>query len=930
MDSKSEFVRTTAANYLAMKRDATVEHVRAAVTRAIEFAGIDPKEIDIDGVCRDIEANMVIYMPPSLALDAKGTDHEEWLNDGLSFAKAGRQPTEWNFWRRYKRYLADVKNRPPAVLSELDRSTTDALKRLEDPTRPGAWDRRGMVVGSVQSGKTSHFTGLICKAADAGYKLIVVLSGMHDNLRSQTQLRLDEEFLGWESDKSYAYSASVVRIGVGQLYAEKPVIAHTLTNSSPKGDFSVQVAAQAGVTPGNDPVLFVVKKHVSILKNLNSWVRTLQQFDAASDKVRNLPILVIDDECDQASVNTKPLDTENEDYNLTETNKQIRRLLRGFDKAAYVGYTATPFACIFIHDANPHKEFGDDLFPRDFIISLKPPTNYQGPPEIFGFDADPRRGVAARERSPTVFEVSDYESHIPDGHKKEDRITTLPPSLYKAMRRFLLASAARAARGHSKAHNSMLIHVTRYQWTQGDVASLVNQELESLQRRLDYNDGRPGDPNAPLLRELRTLWEFEFVPTSRKLRPNEEPESWDTIVHHLADSTRKMKVRTINGSSKEVLDYKAAKDGLNVIAIGGDKLSRGLTLDGLTISYYLRATDMYDTLMQMGRWFGYRPGYEDLCRIHTTPILIEYYRWIALATEELRDDFDVMHRNDATPKEFGLRVRSHPDGDLLVTAMNKQRASVEITPTFASRLAQALVYHKDPTVWRGNSRAAEDLIARLGKPDETKQAWLWRDVNASEVTSFLSLYTAHPDNPRANPLFLRDYITDELDRGGLQKWNVALIRNGTFASVHFAGLEVKPVKRKPARNLPDRISLDGLLSPDDEALDLSTDDAGKAMSITLAEWEAEQANPAIKKKRNKPEIPTGSAIRLVRNDTGRPLLMIYPIEAAGSEWTTSGERPVPPNSALPIGFAVSFPDSVEPELRPRKYRANTVYAKEYQ
>src|SRR5262249_42666461 len=174
-------------------------------------------------------------------------------------------------------------------------------------------------------------------------------------------------------------------------------------------------------------------------------------------------------------------------------------------------------------------------------------------------------------------------------------------------------------------------------------------------------------------------------------------------------------IKLINGSAKDALEYDAARQtGINVIAIGGDKLSRGLTLEGLSVSYYLRASRMYDTLMQMGRWFGYRPGYLDLCRLYTTAELRRWYGAVTAANEELLREFDYMAAIGATPKEFGLRVRNHPDG-LLVTARTKLRNARKVYVTFAGTISETIIFRTDEESRKQNQSAAESLISDAAK-----------------------------------------------------------------------------------------------------------------------------------------------------------------------------------------------------------------------
>ncbi len=249
----------------------TAEMIRDTVYMAVEILYKtkqipDKESIEIDRLVREIETLCDVYVPTMSTLDDM-RDHQEWLS-------SRRADIEWRFWERYQRYLREGSKMPPQAVRRLDEVTDQILSRLENPQRTGPWNRRGMVVGQVQSGKTSNYISLICKAADAGYKLIVVLAGLHNSLRSQTQQRLDEGFLGFDTQKRGLFDPNNVRLGVGRLTGAKLYHAHSLTNSADKGDFSLTVANQVNVmTGGADPVLLVVKKNASVLKNI-SLLRT--------------------------------------------------------------------------------------------------------------------------------------------------------------------------------------------------------------------------------------------------------------------------------------------------------------------------------------------------------------------------------------------------------------------------------------------------------------------------------------------------------------------------------------------------------------------------------------------------------------------------------------------------------------------------------
>ena len=307
--------------------------------------------------------------------------HRDWLTPG--------HKRDWRYWQRYAEFLE--RRLSQDAVRALDVATDSVLSLLENPERDGPWDRRGLVVGHVQSGKTSHYSGLICKAADAGYKIIIVLAGLHNNLRSQTQVRLDESFLGFRT--TAVNDEPLVPVGVGELDSDMNIRPNFATNRAETGDFRSGIARSLGITPEQRPWLFVVKKNKTVLTRLLWWLRT-HVADATENEtnrpvVDRLPLLLIDDEADHASVDTNeiPLDENgrpDEEHAPTAINRLVRSILHTFSRSAYVGYTATPFANIFIHEQGRTREEGPDLFPEAFVISLAAPSDYVGPAKVFG------------------------------------------------------------------------------------------------------------------------------------------------------------------------------------------------------------------------------------------------------------------------------------------------------------------------------------------------------------------------------------------------------------------------------------------------------------------------------------------------------------------------------------------------------------------
>jgi hypothetical protein len=262
----------------------------------------------------------------------------------------------------------------------------------------------------------------------------------------------------------------------------------------------------------------------------------------------------------------------------------------------------------------------------------------------------------------------------------------------------------------------MLVHVTRFVAVQDHVRFQVEEAVRSMRRKI----GRGIEADG-LLAQLKELWELDFAPTSAGVSelspPEERPpalHTWDEVRAALPDVLEDIEVRSINGTAKDALDYATPGSTLKVIAIGGDKLARGLTLEGLCVSYFVRTTKMYDTLMQMGRWFGYRPGYLDLCRLYTSPDLVRWFGHIADASEELREEFDYMASAKLTPEQYGLKVMSHEV--LTVTSPLKMRNAETLSLSYSGTRPQTILFHRDSKIQEANLAATDDLISSLGQP----------------------------------------------------------------------------------------------------------------------------------------------------------------------------------------------------------------------
>jgi hypothetical protein len=674
-------------------------------------------------------------------------DFRPWLHDARINGEIGDF-----YWSRYRKLL-NLKGLPKSVIDATDEVTDRVPDRLGDPRNMSPWSRRGMVVGHVQSGKTANYTGLICKAADAGYRLIVVIAGIHNNLRNQTQARIDEGFIGRDTGRlAHANKAQRQKlIGVGTFdQREFPV---SLTNTLRDFNKATATTNTSQIAQYNVPVVLVIKKNSSTLKNLLEWLKEHSVHQGT--QMVSQPMLLIDDEADNASINTAYARDE-----VTRINGQIRELLSLFHRGCYVGYTATPFANIFIDPDTDDEALKQDLFPRHFIIGLDAPSNYFGAQKVF---------VDARDRHVRLIE--DNEDILPMKHKIDHPVDLLPESLVDAVRAFIVARAIRNARGQQAAHASMLINVSRFTEVQGRLRSRVADVVSRIRDAVvvDGAKGRAALRNAEIA-ALHAVWETEYA--------DAKDVDWSTVQARLHEVLVAARVHEVNASKRsQALDYdEAGEHGVTVIAVGGFSLSRGLTLEGLTISYFLRNSMMYDTLMQMGRWFGYRPGYEDLCRVWIPADGVGWYAHIHEAMDDLQAQLKRMELAKATPEQFGLAVRSHPES-LIVTARNKMGTGREfpVTVGLAGKLVETTRIRTDREQLDRNRAAGATLLEAIKATGQASldvsRGTLYSGVPVELVRDFLVAFRADASDPITDPRLISDYI-DARAHTELREWDV--------------------------------------------------------------------------------------------------------------------------------------------------------------
>lgn len=729
-------------------------------------------------------------------------------------------------------------------IPSLDSSSSKVVGETPNPAGP-ARTARGLVVGYVQSGKTTNFTAVAAKLADCGYRAVIVLSGIHNALRRQTQERLNEQ---------------LVALNPGKWFEGTTV----------EDDFRPTSSLVPHLSATGQTTLIVAKKNARVLERLRDWF----QQPSARQALTDAKILVIDDEADQASVATGSI------------NPLIRDILRTMPRATYIGYTATPFANVFIDPAD-----SDDLYPRDFILNLPRPENYFGPEKIFGrTDADPERDDVEGYDMIRLIPEEDEPKMRPFGKGPVDNfVPVITPEIRQAVQWFLLATAARFHRGQND-HSSMLVHTS----FKTQVHEAFRAPIEALIE--EHRSGVSGhDPK--LLEELRQLWNHETarVPASLFGR---EAEKFDDLLGGLGRTLGLVRVVIDNSASDDRLIY--PKHGVAVsIAIGGNTLSRGLTLEGLISSVFIRPSNTYDTLLQMGRWFGFRIGYEDLPRIWMTPSLRNSFRHLSMVEHEMRSDIDSYQLQNQTPMEVAVRVRTHPA--LRITA--KMGAAVPARTSYSSTRLQTRFFEHQNAAWlRTNIDAAEQLIrncSRQGGPDTIENNFVFRDVPVSHVKTFLGEYQVRPESNDMDPTLVTRYIDSRLrmDEPELSKWNVAVIA-GSGTETTLDGLSMKANIRSQLNDLagedPSKPYADikTLMSKEDMVVDLNSIDQTTA------------------KKKKESELKAARSLDDEYSKHG--LLALYPIDPKSAPAESRRRFRTALNAVdVPIGLALVFPHTAD-------------------
>ena len=842
-------------------------------------------EKDIAEIVEMYEVNIGIkaYDPDSLIDE---TTNSKWFEE-----KKSQVNRTHLYWERYEDYLREEKDFDESTIEVLKRSTEEILGYCANPTPKinELKKKKGLVVGDVQSGKTANYMALINMACDYDYKLIIVLAGLTDSLRMQTQQRVDEGFIGAISNT--IGSSYINYVGVGKSKQERYAV--TLTNLD--NDFKRESMSALNNTSAdyNKPVILVVKKNKSTLENVKKWLKP--DSDGVTDH-----ILIIDDEADNASVNTKKIDED-----PSAINGLIRDLYNNFPKASYVGYTATPFANVFI---NPDDdETYKDLFPSDFITLLKTPSSYFGAEKVFGPKHD--------GNTKYLRELDENEKYfLPVNHKKDDEYQEMAESLKESVRMFFINSVIRTLRGKRFAHRSMMINISRFNKMQANIKRKVSEYVDNLKNIITQTSYMPREM---FLKNSEMLKMYNMYMTSDYYNSIRDEFVWEKIQENLIYEAERMKIIVVNRQKdEEKLDYRTYNDvGTRYIVIGGFVLSRGLTLEGLMISYYSRNGSAYDSLLQMCRWFGYRPKYEDLCRIYMSKINMDCFGAVIDATNDLKKQFLEMKKKNKTPNDFGLMVKRCPDvlNTLLVTSRNKSRSATdkEIILNYSSQSIDTskIFWDKGKNISNLNVLRNE-LEAKLGNLDTLNNRFMYRNVDKYTIISILKNFCIPYENRKFDSSSICKFL-EESDK--FYSWDVVFATGDDGNNLFTFGGKSFPCVKRSFKVRPDEEFV-RIAGSNNRLIDPGILNSGLDLK-TISE---------IKSEIGKDKMPSASDYLKRRK---LPILIVYPIQLLNKENEENQNMIIKQlDGNYLIGLGIGFPENGDGVII--KYKLNVIKQRE--
>ena len=769
-------------------------------------------------------------------------------------------------WNAYRAHLENMGWGDDAIKS-IDRASTKITNELLCPNGSKEGRFQGLVLGYVQSGKTASMAATIAKASDSGYRMVIILAGMTNVLRQQTQLRL-----------------------LTDVVSHNPSL--WLEGTTIESDFRPGSTPKLPIPSRGSCSLFVVKKNAAVLRTLKKALNRLSEIER-----KTLPTLIIDDECDQASINTSAYRSS-----VTRINGLIRDLCEKLPKVTYVGYTATPYANVLMSETS--VDGTRDLYPSEFIVTLDEPDGYFGARKLFGDDVDAENETEL----PYIRRVPDEDREClqPPSRKEREAFTpALTPSLSDACDWFLLSLAARRIRGQKDKHCCMLIHTTIYAACHRQIRSMIERSwlaptLDALRKNKQER-----------VEKLREIWNRESTALGSDRRIELDcpkvPESFDELFGALTEAAESITMNVENSESElsERLDFNGDR-AVHSIVIGGNVLARGLTIEGLVCSYFIRTSSQYDTLMQMGRWFGYRRGFEDLPRIWMTRELENAFRDLVTVEEMIRSEITTISRKGWTPADMAVRVPQV--AGLSITARNKlvMENLEECDVSYYGTHEQTISFPNDAEFHRNNWQAGTELIRDVASTlnvgyTKKKDSHLFSDVPYRAILRFLRNYRFDRESLNRIAEFIQREIDNSED--SLEIWNIGLMGASNGNKTSFGSLDnhsmVTRSKINPRyqsstgdsleRELKDLIYIKALMGAQDLLIDVDRN--------RYREWMCTVPDPDFDRGKD-----SWRSIKRYRDYAlgCRPLMLIYPIDRESKPRGWSPEKDPRDCERLPL------------------------------
>ena len=727
---------------------------------------LEPDEIK--SILDEIESDNFYTMEPSATCATEATINDDWLE---------KADIDFEYASRYFAYLDRNKQWPESSISALSEDSFKVVQMLGDPSVSGSLHRKGLLIGDVQSGKTANYTAILNRAVDVGYNVIILLAGTTSVLRKQTQQRIDEELVGMKM----AGRSTIVGVGLNSK------LNRIITATSESYDYSKAVSKTQSVPiQEGKTLLFVTKKNVTTLNSIATALEKSNTVLATGvDGQLNASLLLVDDEADNASVDTN---TKNPDDDPTAINKGIRRLLHMFSRTAYLAVTATPFANIFI-DEKLKKEFGEDLFPSDFIFLTSRPPKYVGALSLFGDVEIPNHQDA--DGNPVLYsnfclrkiDDNEMETTYKFKHKSDlvvNDFSALPNVMKQAIRYFILVQQLMDRLPDVGRHRSMMINVSRYRKVQNNLFRRLEEWrkdklVPQVKKYANYPEAAD-DETSGEYHQLKLVWDSENLGALSGM-------SWEAFSPSLLNHIDDVRIAVVNDgklSKQHGLDYDGYPEGDRVIAVGGQCLSRGLTLEGLVVSFFYRNSAAYDTLLQMGRWFGYRTEYIKYFRLWISDASRSWYRMISDACEDLRVQVNKMNAAHRPPDSYGLAVKYHPCTNLIITARNKMRSAAlsnqRVITDLRGRLIESprLLVDRIPNM--NNAALVENFMDSVCASRQSvagRGGVYWKNVSREDIADFVMRFQSSKLSIGFRVSELSKYIRTNTG----ESWDVAIAQS---------------------------------------------------------------------------------------------------------------------------------------------------------